>query len=399
MSGVTSNTTVRAENAPLGKKRLRVALIQRYVPHYNLAYYRRLIEISAHEWEFIYGEYPGSEESGLSSDAADVLPTKRIRNRNLGRAVWQSGLAHLLKANRYDVVVFELGWQIISNVSLISIAHHYGSAVIPWSKGAAESGKERSSARRIIESLFVRRCDAILAYGAVSAAYFRAYGFPSDKIFIAQNTVDVLRISAEANSNRIIAARLRKDLAIGDSLVVGYFGRLVQQKHVERIIAAFAKLMAAGKEMILVIVGDGPERVPLENLAGMTSCASSIRFIGRVSEAEADAYFQLFDIFVSAFSAGLAVLEAMANANAIVVTPECRPETELIIDGETGIVAASHSEADLAAALSKAAADTQLRNNLGSAAKEMVLAKATIENMASSFDRAVECAAHARDRR
>lgn len=375
-----------------GSPKPKVALIQRFVPHYNLHFYRKLLASSRYDWDFIYDSHPEGGESGLASEAATVLPTRPIRNRHVGPAVWQRGVNAWLRQNRYRAVVFELGWQIVSNPALVRCAHQCGTAVIPWGKGSAESGRPRPWWRRQLERRFINQCDAILAYGHVSSRYFQAYDFPASRIFIAQNTVDVRSIAAGVPASREIAARLRERLQLPPGEVIfGHFGRLVPQKHIDRIIAAFAALRSQGLPARLVLAGDGPERAQLEAAAVTAGVREAVHFTGRVPESEAGGYFQLFDVFVSAYSAGLAAMEAMAHGIIALVTPEARPEIELIVDGQTGFITRDFSPASLQDGMRRAAAAAQARSDIGRNAQALVLAEATMEKMVTAFDQAIDC--------
>ncbi len=372
--------------------RPRVALVQRCVPHYNLVLYQKLLASSRCDWEFLYGGHAGRDESGLAADAASVLPTRPIRNLAIWKAIWQRDVARWLRQQRYDAVVFELGWQIISNVMLIRTAHKLGTVVVPWTKGIAESGRRRPKWRQWMERTFIRQCDALLVYGRVSADYFQAYGYPPKRIFIAQNTVDVRRIVDGIPADRQRASELRAQFGLKNEIVIGYLGRLVPQKHVDWIIEAFARAYADGLNVRLIIAGDGPERDALEALAPSSGAGSEIRFCGRVPEADVGAYFQMFDVFVSAYSAGLAILEAMAHGKIAVITPESRPETELVQDNVTGIIALDYSISALAEGLRRATDSVRRGGKIGEEAQRAVLNRATMEKMVEAFDQSIECA-------
>jgi len=379
--------------------RARVALVQRVVPHYNLIFYQKLLASSRHDWEFVYGNHAGRGESGLATNAEAILPTRTIRNVEIGKALWQAGVTRWVRERRYEAVVFELGWQIVSNSVVVSVAHQVGAVAIPWTKGISESGRPRPAWRRRIERAFIRNCDALLAYGHVSADYFVRYGYPRERIFVAQNTVDVREIARRIPAAQAGAATLRKRLDLQGRLVFGYLGRLVSQKRVDWIIDAFVDARTTGLDAVLIIAGDGPNRGALESRANTSRCAEAIFFCGRVPESQVDAYFEIFDIFISAYSAGLAILEAMAHAKVVVTTPENRPETEMVRDGITGFVTVDYSVAALADGLRRAAVSVHSGQPVGQRAQETVLSNATMENMVDAFDRAISFALEARARR
>jgi glycosyltransferase involved in cell wall biosynthesis len=369
-----------------------IALIQRYVPHYSLPFYRKLVTSSKYNWEFLYGPHPGGGESGLETSGYDALLSHPIRNLKMGRVIWQRDVVRWFRERRYKAVVFELGWQIMSNAILPLIAHQHGMAAIPWSKGIAENGEPRPAWRRLVERVFIRQCQALIAYGQVSADYFVDLGYPGQQIFIAQNTVDVKQIVRDIPTSQMKAVELRKRLRLDERIVAGYLGRLVPEKKVELIIEAFAWAREHGFNGQLVIAGEGPQHQALESMARACSASDCIHFSGRIPEDEQNAYFQLFDVYISAYSAGLAILEVMASGKIVLITPEARPETELIENGVTGFVTKDFSIRSLAEGLLRAASDPVGNQHIGRRAQEVVLSRATIEDMVGMFDRAVDYA-------
>jgi glycosyltransferase involved in cell wall biosynthesis len=369
-----------------------VAIIERYVPHYRLPLYRKLVTSSKYNWEFLYGAHPGRGESGLETNGNKILHTQPIRNLNVGKVVWQVGINRWFRERHYKAVIFDLGWQIMSNAILPLIAHQYGIAVIPWSKGIPENGQPRPAWRRLIERAFIHQCESLIVYGQISADYYQNLGYPGERIFVAQNTVDVNNIVKDIPNAQAKAVQLRARLGIGKTLVFGYFGRLVAQKKVKMIIEAFTLAKARGLPGCLLIAGDGPERRKLESIAHQSSASKDIRFCGKIPIDEQNAYFQLLDVFVSAYSAGLGVLEAMAHGKIVLITPETRPETELIYDGISGIVTKDFSVESMAEGLSLAMNTLRNNKNMGKTANKIVLSKATIENMVEKFDSAVDYA-------
>lgn len=97
-----------------------------------------------------------------------------------------------------------------------------------------------------------------------------------------------------------------------DSVVIGSVGRLVEKKSVHTLIEAFAAADVP-KDVTLVLMGDGPLRSRLEQLATSSGIADRVRFLGHVPNG--GHYIAAFDVFVlpsgveEAF--GIVLLEAM----------------------------------------------------------------------------------------
>ncbi|HWL42369.1 MAG TPA: glycosyltransferase family 4 protein [Ilumatobacter sp.] len=89
------------------------------------------------------------------------------------------------------------------------------------------------------------------------------------------------------------------------------------------------------------------------------------------------------------FQAGItAILEAMAMGKAVVCT-RTRGQTDTVIDGETGVYVAPGDVAGMRQTIASLLADEERTSRLGEAAREWVLAQATIERYAEALDQVV----------
>ncbi|MBY0401154.1 glycosyltransferase [Myxococcota bacterium] len=101
--------------------------------------------------------------------------------------------------------------------------------------------------------------------------------------------------------------------------VIGWVGRLSHEKGGDTFVRAVAGLRSAG--VVACLIGDGPERVPLERLAKKLGISDQIRFVGVV--ARASRVIPAFDAFcLSSRTEGtpIALLEAMSARVPVVAT-------------------------------------------------------------------------------
>ena len=133
-----------------------------------------------------------------------------------------------------------------------------------------------------------------------------------------------------------------------------------------------------------VIVGDGPERPVLGQLARRLGVADRVLLPGRVAHDEVLGYYALMDVFVvprtdeptTQLVTPLKPYEAMACGKAVVVSRTAALQ-EMIREGETGLSFAPEDAADLALVLERLAADPARRAALGTQAREWVVANRT----------------------
>jgi len=165
-----------------------------------------------------------------------------------------------------------------------------------------------------------------------------------------------------------------------------FVGRLVPYKGVEFLLRALTE-----SDVAAVIIGDGPLREPLEDLAASLGVDSRTFFAGAVDEGALAAWYGACDIFVlpsvtRAEAFGLVQLEAMARGKPVIST---RIETGVPwvnIDGCTGLTVPPSDPAALASALRRLSADDELRRRMGANARDRFTMEFTA---ASMIDRTV----------
>ena len=109
-------------------------------------------------------------------------------------------------------------------------------------------------------------------------------------------------------------------------------------KNAQQVVEVFHRLRDADLPVKLLLVGDGPDRVPAEHKARELGVYDDIRFLGKQDPVEE--ILSIADIFLMPSGSetfGLAALEAMA-CNVPVVASNVGGLPELVVDGETGFL-------------------------------------------------------------
>jgi glycosyltransferase EpsD len=154
-----------------------------------------------------------------------------------------------------------------------------------------------------------------------------------------------------------------------DALLLIAVGELSRRKNHETIIKALAKIRAdahrAAPDIRCLIVGSGPLRTHLEQLAAALSVDDAVRFVGFKRDVEN--YYAISDILCfPSFMEGLptAVCEAMA-AGLPVLCSAIRGNTDLIEQGEGGFLLRPDDADGFAEAIRRLADDAALRAAMG----------------------------------
>ena len=160
-----------------------------------------------------------------------------------------------------------------------------------------------------------------------------------------------------------------------------FVGRLVERKGVTHLIEAVRRLPPGSKPR-LTVIGDGPERTALEAQIARDALADRVTVRGRVSEAELKDAYASSDVLVlpSILDArgdteglGVVLLEAMSYG-VPVIGSNLGGITDIVRDGETGLLVPPGDPGQLAAALQRLATDRDLSSRLGEAGRKHVAA-------------------------
>jgi sugar transferase (PEP-CTERM/EpsH1 system associated) len=234
------------------------------------------------------------------------------------------------------------------------------------------------SLRARVQRLMLRNVDAAFAVSErLKLDLIREIGVRSDRFEVLYNGVDLAKFRPHA-----IAAT--KD-SNHPTLRIGSVGRLVAVKNYALLLKAFVRLPKALR-CKLVLVGDGPERPLLEQLASTLHIADRVEFAGHRDDV--GQLLHSIDIFVlPSLSEGMSntLLEAMA-AGLPVLASDVGGNREIIEHEHNGLIFRSEDVEGAANQLARLVADADLRMALGIAAAERVRNKFSITAMLQGYE-------------
>ncbi len=155
--------------------------------------------------------------------------------------------------------------------------------------------------------------------------------------------------------------------------------RLVERKGHAHVLNALSNLRGSGRLMNFQyhIVGEGPMRETLEEMTRALSLSSHITFHGEVDDVTLQSLYAGADVFVMPVSLdpldkegfGLSFIEAAAHGVPSVTT-NIEGVDEAVIDDQTGLLLPDQDEESLAEVLLTLATNKELRDRLGTGARE-----------------------------
>jgi glycosyltransferase involved in cell wall biosynthesis len=169
-------------------------------------------------------------------------------------------------------------------------------------------------------------------------------------------------------------------------------GRLVPEKGQHILLDAVSRLRQQGRDVRLILAGDGPSRAALEAFVRGRGMQPSVTFTGAINQDQIRAIYARADAFVLAsFAEGVPVvlMEAMAMEIPCVAT-WIAGIPELIGDGTCGLLVSPGNPVALAAAIARLLDDASLRLSLGEAGRRQVIEKYNLKSNVARLGRVFE---------
>ena len=204
---------------------------------------------------------------------------------------------------------------------------------------------------------------------------------PDGKIIVVRNGIQIRQTISDPK-------KLREKLGIkSDARIIGTIARLHWEKGIDLLIRAFHHLASEFPETILVIIGDGPEKENLKELAENLGIRDRVIFTG--FQPEPERFFALFDLFAlgSRIEAmPVALMQAMAQGKAIVAT-KVGGVPELVEDNKEALLVPAEDEFMLTRAISRLLHDPKLAKRLGENARAKAEQEFSLKKMIESYQK------------
>ena len=201
-----------------------------------------------------------------------------------------------------------------------------------------------------------------------------------DRISVIYNGIDAGRFTRHYSEQE--KAGIRNTLGLKDAPVIGTIGRLSQVKGQKYLVQAIADVIDRKKDVQCLIVGDGDQRLALENLARALNIKDSVHIVP--SGLGTPEFLAVMDIFVFPSvkeGLGIALLEAMAAGKACVAS-EIGGISDIIKDPSYGILVPVGDVKAIADSIIMLLDNKTLRQNMGEDARRLVCEKFSLDVMA-----------------
>jgi glycosyltransferase involved in cell wall biosynthesis len=371
-----------------------VALVYHFFAHYRRPVLEELLAKSKHHFLLC-----ADTKNAIMPGVAVWTPEDPARFRECRcftvrtHLVWQTGLIALALDQSLDTIIYLGNWRWPSTWLSACIARLRGKRVLYWTHGWR--GRDRGLVR-LIRKNFYRLADGLLLYGNWARRIGIDEGFRARDLYVVYNSIaaipaehGVLELPDERRS------ALRRALfpeSPAETPVVCCTSRLDARRRLDLLLDAAAQLDADGHPVNMLLIGDGPERGHLEELA--RTLGLSVEFIGACyDESRLAEYFGISNVTVSPGDIGLTAIHSMFHGIPVISHSDLErqlPEAEAILSDETGDFYRHGDRADLAKKIRKWTQTPFVDPAVSRACRDLIRRRYSAEIQRQVFDAAID---------
>jgi L-malate glycosyltransferase len=309
---------------------------------------------------------------GLTARMGEI-PEFPLGGRLLGIRSQRAQLK-MVRAMRRDGIAVAHAFDFYSNMMLIPAARLAG---VPVVGSHRQLGDLLSRAKFMAQYWAFRFCHRVVCNSRAAAASLRSAGLPEQKLVVIPNG---LREEAFASCTPAIPRK-------SGIVRVGMIARMNNPvKNHPAFLKAAAKLSQKFPAVEFLLVGDGPFRPALEQMAAELGIRDKVIFAGeRHDIPEMLASLDISVLISSSESLSNVILESMA-AGVPVVATDVGGNPELVKHGETGLLVPPEDEEKLVEALAHLVRDSSLRSRYAARSRDFARAHFHIDEVSRRFE-------------
>jgi glycosyltransferase involved in cell wall biosynthesis len=298
--------------------------------------------------------------------------------------VWPRGLERALRhADPGSVVVSEYG---PASLRALAWCRLHKRAYVVFTECTPDTDAILSPAQLRLHRWVARRADGVIAVSSAARERLLAFGVPAERIAIALQSADLGAVRASADTVPHDGRRPVTVLSVG---------RLVPDKNLATLIAAFARAGLDAEQARLEIAGSGFLDGELRGLADRLGVP--VHFHGHVSPSGLPALYAAADVYalVSTFEPfGVSIREAAAAGLPIICSRTAGAAGDVAVAERNALLIDPRRVEEISAAIALLAEDDGLRQRMG--AESRAIDAATDGRDVDAFATAVLAAARGR---
>lgn len=306
------------------------------------------------EWYF-----ENTDENIKLFDISRLKKVEVLNIRKFGSFYWTKGMLGLLRKD-YHAFIMIGATRCLSLYVFLILKHLFfrSKRVLLWTHGYY--GKESWAEKTLFKRPLLRMADGLLLYGNYARKLMLKDGFSSKKTSTIHNSLaytEQLRLRKTMKPTHIYKDHFKNEFP-----VLVFLGRLTKVKQLDMIVDALKLLSDRGEFYNLVYVGDGIERIGLEEKVKDLGLQRQVWFYGACYDETRNAeLIYNADVCVAPGNIGLTAIHALMFGCPAITHNDFKwqmPEFEAIHRGTTGDFFERNNTKDLADVVSR-----WIRNN------------------------------------
>ena len=328
---------------------MKVAVAYHFFPHYRAGVLRELLRSTEHEF-WLVGDNQSTDPSVKAwpvenSTRFILAPCRKF----LSALLLQRGLLRIAWRRDFDAVIYLGNPYFLSTWISAALARLTGKRVLFWTHGWTRT---ETGIKAALRKLFYQLAHGLLLYGHSAKTAGLNNGFASANLHVIYNSLDYE--AQKQARDRVDPASLSplKQQLFGDATtpMIVCSARLTTACRFDLLLEAMARLRAENHPVNLLLIGDGPERAPLE--AQAQRLGVPVKFFGACYDEDTLArLIMAAHVTVSPGKVGLTAIQSLAFGTPVITHDDLEaqgPEWEAIQPGTTGDFCRRGDVADLA---------------------------------------------------
>ena len=272
--------------------------------------YYRHIDRTKVQFDFVIDGYEKSLlDDEIESLGGRVYKVERY-NKNIFRQIYQ--IYRIVKNNKYKIVHSHM-----NTLSVFSLfAAWLGGArvrIVHNHSTSASGERMRTIIKYILRPFSKMFANRYAACSRLAARWMFGDIEGEKSVTIFNNAIDLDQFEYRED----IRKEYRKSLGIPESTyVVGHVGRFMYQKNHAFLVDIFREILKKKRDAILLLIGDGELRLPIEKQVKGYGLEDKVRFLG--IRCDVQKLYDVMDVFVlPSWYEGLPVVSVEAQANGL----------------------------------------------------------------------------------
>jgi glycosyltransferase involved in cell wall biosynthesis len=313
-----------------------------FIATYRIPIFTLLSQSDKYEYEYLASEMGSVQYILTSTENLNVKssPLKEISIPGIRKKFeWQPGAFKFMLKEKMDAYIVLGNPNSLSTWLCVVFARLRKIPVLMWSHGYL---KDEKCLKGFIRKSFYQLANSHLLYGNKAKEIMIKKGFDEADLHVIHNSLDYEKQKIYRDKLSY-DARKETRLQYGfkdDSIVLIAIGRLMKKLKLEQVIEAIKVQSASGQDIRLFLIGDGPEKAKLKELAQEYKIQEKIVFYGAChDEQELAKLYNASDYSVVMGKVGLSAMHSLAYGIPMITNDnldEHFPEIEAIVDGKTG---------------------------------------------------------------